>query len=181
MTTTGFPTPALSETGSLPAGVTFTDNGNGTGTLQGTASLRRENFNISFTAQNGVSPNAVQNFTLTVAQVSAMAAARFLEQSSWGPTPATIAQVQQAGLAGILAATIQRTHFNLPNPAFWADSASFNSSSSSMQCRDKTSFASEFLSRSRKSWWSQLLKGRYPLRLLSLDEHAAERCFRQLL
>jgi hypothetical protein len=35
-------------------------------------------------------------------QVSAIIAARFLEQSSWGPTPATIAAVQSAGLQGYL-------------------------------------------------------------------------------
>ena len=36
LTTVGFPTPTLSETGPLPTGLTFTDNGDGTGTLQGT-------------------------------------------------------------------------------------------------------------------------------------------------
>ena len=36
VTTTGFPISALSETGALPTGVTFVDNGNGTATLAGT-------------------------------------------------------------------------------------------------------------------------------------------------
>ena len=36
VTTKGFPTAALSESGTLPSGVTFTDNGNGTATLSGT-------------------------------------------------------------------------------------------------------------------------------------------------
>ena len=36
VTTTGFPTAALSEVGSLPSGVTFVDNGDGTATLAGT-------------------------------------------------------------------------------------------------------------------------------------------------
>ena len=35
-------------------------------------------------------------------QVNGMVAARFLEQSSWGPTPDSIAQVQQAGLQNYL-------------------------------------------------------------------------------
>jgi len=35
-------------------------------------------------------------------QVSAAIASRFLEQASWGPTPTTIAQVQQSGLQGYL-------------------------------------------------------------------------------
>ena len=36
VTSTGTPTAALSETGALPSGVTFTDNGDGTATLAGT-------------------------------------------------------------------------------------------------------------------------------------------------
>jgi uncharacterized protein (DUF1800 family) len=35
-------------------------------------------------------------------QVTASVASRFLEQASWGPTPTTIAQVQQSGLQGYL-------------------------------------------------------------------------------
>ena len=34
--TTGYPAPALTETGTVPAGLTFTDNGNGTAVLTGT-------------------------------------------------------------------------------------------------------------------------------------------------
>ena len=40
VTTTGFPTPALTESGPLPTGVTFVDNGDGTATLAGTAGGR---------------------------------------------------------------------------------------------------------------------------------------------
>jgi uncharacterized protein (DUF1800 family) len=51
-------------------------------------------------------------------QVSAMVAARFLEQSSWGPTAATIAQVQQGSLQAYLqqqfAAPI--TYYTTPGP-----------------------------------------------------------------
>ncbi len=36
VTTAGYPTPSLSETGTLPGGVTFVDNNDGTGTLSGT-------------------------------------------------------------------------------------------------------------------------------------------------
>src|SRR4029079_5675999 len=36
ITTTGFPTPSLSESGGLPGGVSFTDKGDGTATLTGT-------------------------------------------------------------------------------------------------------------------------------------------------
>ena len=65
VTTTGFPKPALTETGALPAGVTFVDNGNGTATLSGTASAQGT-FPITITASNGVGSNATQTFTLTV-------------------------------------------------------------------------------------------------------------------
>jgi hypothetical protein len=65
VTTTGFPTPSIAESGTLPNGVTFVNNGNGTGTLSGTPT-QGGTFPIMFTASNGVSPNAVQNFTLAV-------------------------------------------------------------------------------------------------------------------
>jgi hypothetical protein len=66
VTSTGFPTPALTETGALPTGVTFTDNGDSTGTLTGTPTQSGV-FPIQFHAVNGVPPDALQNFTLTVA------------------------------------------------------------------------------------------------------------------
>ena len=67
VTTTGSPTAALSESGALPTGVTFVDNGNGTATLAGTpAAGTSGTYSITITAANGVSPNATQSFTLTV-------------------------------------------------------------------------------------------------------------------
>lgn len=67
-TTAGYPTnPSLGRTGSLPSGVTYTDNGNGTATLAGTpAGGTQGNYPLTITANNGVSPNGTQNFTLTV-------------------------------------------------------------------------------------------------------------------
>jgi hypothetical protein len=65
VTTTGYPTPALSDNGAtLPTGVTFTDNGNGSATLSGNPSTY-STYPITITASNGVSPNASQSFTLT--------------------------------------------------------------------------------------------------------------------
>ena len=69
VTATGSPTPSLSESGPLPGGVTFTDNGNGTGSLAGTATSTGT-FNIEFTAHNGAGPDATQNFALTINQAS---------------------------------------------------------------------------------------------------------------
>lgn len=66
VTSTGFPIPTLSATG-VPAGLMFTPgpNGTGTATLSGTPGSSGS-FTIVFTAQNSVSPNATQNFSLTV-------------------------------------------------------------------------------------------------------------------
>ena len=69
--TTGSPTPALSETGALPNGVTFTDNGDGTATLAGTpADGTAGAYPITIAATNGATPSASQSFTLTVVRAT---------------------------------------------------------------------------------------------------------------
>ena len=76
VTTTGCPNPALSETGALPTGVTFVDNGNGTATLAGTpAAGSGGTYALTITAANGVLPDATQGFTLTVDQAPAITSA----------------------------------------------------------------------------------------------------------
>jgi len=51
----------------LPNGVGFGDNGDGTGTLAGLPTAGTGGtYNITFSAQNGVPPDAQQNFTLTI-------------------------------------------------------------------------------------------------------------------
>jgi Bacterial Ig-like domain (group 3)/Beta-propeller repeat/Putative Ig domain len=73
VTTSGSPVPALTFTGTLPAGVTFTDNGNGTATLTGTPAAGTANsYPIIITATNGVGSPAIQNFTLVVNQGAAI-------------------------------------------------------------------------------------------------------------
>jgi hypothetical protein len=62
VTATGTPAPTLSESGALPTGVTFVP---GTGVLSGTPTESGV-FHLTFTAANGVLPNATQTFTLTV-------------------------------------------------------------------------------------------------------------------
>ena len=53
--------------GTLPSGVTFIDNGDGTATLAGTpATGSQGNYPITITASNGVSPDATQDFDLVV-------------------------------------------------------------------------------------------------------------------
>ena len=68
VTTSAYPSPALSETGALPSGVTFTNNGNGTATLAGTPAAGSAGiYPFNILASNGVTPGGTQNFTLTVA------------------------------------------------------------------------------------------------------------------
>lgn len=71
--TTGFPKPSLSDNGAvLPTGVTFVDNGNGTGTLSGIPAAGTVNtYPFTFTANNGIGPAFNQSFTLTVAVAAA--------------------------------------------------------------------------------------------------------------
>jgi hypothetical protein len=79
VTTTGFPTAAsmvITKTGTLPANVTFTNNNDGTATIAGTpAATTGGTYPITITANNGVTPNATQNFTLTVNQPPAITSA----------------------------------------------------------------------------------------------------------
>lgn len=62
ITATGFPTPTLTLTGTLPSGVVFAN-----GLLSGTPATGSAGvFQITVTATNSVQPSAVQSFTLTV-------------------------------------------------------------------------------------------------------------------
>ena len=68
---TGVPIPTLTETGTLPAGVAFTDNGDGSATLAGTPQPGSAGiYPITITADNGITPDASQTFDLTVNLVS---------------------------------------------------------------------------------------------------------------
>ena len=64
MTATGLPAPAVTEAGALPAGISFDP---ASGVLSGTpAAGTMGSYVVIFTAQNGVAPNASQNFTLNI-------------------------------------------------------------------------------------------------------------------
>ncbi len=96
---TGDPTPMLSETGSLPAGITFMDNGDGTASLAGSPSATSGgSYPITITAHNGVGQDATQSFTLVVDQSAAITSAAavtlttgsagsFTVQATGYPTP----------------------------------------------------------------------------------------------
>ena len=63
---TGYPVPALTEGGTLPAGLTFTDNGNGTGDIAGTpAPGSSGRYPVTITAASGLGP-ASESFTIVV-------------------------------------------------------------------------------------------------------------------
>ncbi|MGB1464963.1 MAG: Ig-like domain-containing protein [Alcanivorax nanhaiticus] len=63
VTANGYPAPTFSLTsGSLPSGITLSSSG----ILSGTPSNSTGSYSLGITASNGVSPNASQNFTLTV-------------------------------------------------------------------------------------------------------------------
>jgi hypothetical protein len=67
VTTTGSPAPAITETGTLPSGVTFTDNGDGTADLAGTPAVGTAgSYPITISASNGYAPDASQSFMLTI-------------------------------------------------------------------------------------------------------------------
>jgi hypothetical protein len=76
ITATGFPAAVLTESGALPAGITFVDKGNGTAKLRGTPSATAGGiYVLTIKAKNGVTPNAKQTFTLIVDQAPAITSA----------------------------------------------------------------------------------------------------------
>jgi hypothetical protein len=76
VTTTGLPRPAISMTGALPSGVTFVDNGNGTGTLSGTPLAGTAGaYPLTFLATNAGGSSQVQHFTLSVVAAPAITSA----------------------------------------------------------------------------------------------------------
>ncbi len=72
---TGAPAPTMAESGALPSGLTWTDNGNGTATLAGTPGVNVGGvYDLTFTATN-TGGTATQSFTLTVRQAPAITSA----------------------------------------------------------------------------------------------------------
>jgi len=109
ITTTGSPTPAITQTGTLPAGLTFVDNGNGTALISGTPTATGTS-TVSITAANGINPNATQTFTIYVGQApsftspstatfTAGTASSFTVTTSGYPAPSIAATGLPTGLA----------------------------------------------------------------------------------
>jgi YVTN family beta-propeller protein len=66
VTTNGYPVPSISKTGTMPPGVHFADNGNGTGTISGTPNGTAIGpYTVTLTARNKAG-TATQSFTLTI-------------------------------------------------------------------------------------------------------------------
>ncbi|MGH7140705.1 MAG: DUF4214 domain-containing protein, partial [Pirellulales bacterium] len=65
--TSGVPTGTITAaSSSLPAGVTFVDNGNGSGTLASTTSAVAGTYKFTLSLSNGVGAAVTQDFTLTI-------------------------------------------------------------------------------------------------------------------
>jgi hypothetical protein len=76
ITTNGVPAPSLNISGGVPAGIIFTDNGDGTALLSGSASAGTGGvYALVITATNGINPGATQNFSLTVDQAAQITSA----------------------------------------------------------------------------------------------------------
>ena len=71
----GFPAPTMTETGAIPQGLSWTDNGNGTATLAGAPGVAQGGvYKLAFTAASAAG-TATQSFTLTVDQAPAILSA----------------------------------------------------------------------------------------------------------
>jgi len=76
VSTAGYPTPTITETNSLPTGISFVDNGNGTATLSGVPPVGTSGpYSLTLAADNGVGTSATQKFTLTVGQTPGITSA----------------------------------------------------------------------------------------------------------
>jgi hypothetical protein len=89
---TGTPTPVLAESGALPTGLTFTDNGNGSALLSGTT-LQAGTFNLIMTATNvtnGTTNTVTQPYSLIVGQGPAFTSPATASASAGTPFSLTI-------------------------------------------------------------------------------------------
>ncbi|MEY2512568.1 MAG: hypothetical protein QOE26_3331, partial [Verrucomicrobiota bacterium] len=92
VTTTGFPAPSIARGGvALPSGMSYLDNGNGTGTLSGTpAAGTGGTYAITFTASNSAGTTAAQTFTLTVNEAPTITSANNKTMAVGASSPFTV-------------------------------------------------------------------------------------------
>jgi hypothetical protein len=81
----GYTTPTLTESGALPGGITFTDNGNGTATLSGTSAVGSGGtYSITVTATNQLGLSS-QTFTLKVNEAPSITSAASTNATQGSP------------------------------------------------------------------------------------------------
>jgi hypothetical protein len=79
----------MTESGALPSGVTLVDNGDGSATLSGTpADGTTGTYSLIITASNGRTPDATQNFTLTISPAPLAITAGSTTMPQGGTVPA---------------------------------------------------------------------------------------------
>ena len=114
MTTTGSPTPSIRETGTLPSGVTFAGNPDGTATLSGTPDPGTGGtYPLTLSAANGVQPDATQSFTLTVNQAPAITKVSPARGTTGGDTRVVITGSRFTGATGVSFGTAAATTFTV--------------------------------------------------------------------
>ena len=92
VTATGRPAPdPITLTGTLPSGVAFTDNHNGTATIAGTPSAAAGGvYSVTLQAANGVGTAATQSFTLTVDAAPSITSAATMTTTLGVPSSFTV-------------------------------------------------------------------------------------------
>ncbi len=112
VTAIGSPVPALTESGSLPSGVGFVDNGNGTATLSGTPSSAGS-YPILIGAANGQGSPAQQSFVLDVDPVPAVTGINPAAGPATGGSSVTITGSGFTGATAVTFGTTPATSFTV--------------------------------------------------------------------
>ena len=112
VTTTGVPTPSLSESGSFPSWATVKDNGDGTATISGSPTdAGMSTFTI--TAHNGYGTDATQSFTLTVNKATVTPSITASNKVYDGTTTASVT----CSLTGVVTCSAASANFSDKNVA----------------------------------------------------------------
>jgi hypothetical protein len=147
ITTSGLPLSGLTMIGTLPSGVTLHDNGDGTAALGGTpASSSGGTYALTFTASNGVSPNATQSFTLAVIYrfggfMSPLPRSTLLNSNAAIPVKFVLTNGSGTPIAAATAAALAAAHrvqVTLAGPGISAQSTLCSWTGSNFQCTIRT-------------------------------------------